>query len=46
VKDTRPIQKSSERDDKLEEARANPGLFDAFRQANAKKFRGFDAPGI
>jgi 3-hydroxyacyl-CoA dehydrogenase len=44
VKDTRPIQKSSERDDKLEEARANPGLFDAFRQANAKKFRGFDAP--
>jgi 3-hydroxyacyl-CoA dehydrogenase len=44
VKDTRPLPKSSERDDKLEEARANPAIFDEFRQANAKKFRGFDAP--
>ena len=25
-------------------ARANPGMFDDFRKANAKKFRGFDAP--
>jgi 3-hydroxyacyl-CoA dehydrogenase len=44
VKETRPIRRSSELDEKLEEARANPGLFDEFRQANAKKFRGFDAP--
>jgi 3-hydroxyacyl-CoA dehydrogenase len=44
VKDTRPLPKSSERDEKLQEARANPGLFDEFRKANARKFRGFDAP--
>ncbi|HEX8644691.1 MAG TPA: 3-hydroxyacyl-CoA dehydrogenase NAD-binding domain-containing protein [Allosphingosinicella sp.] len=44
VKDTRPLPKSSERDEKLEEARADPGLFDEFRQANARKFKGFDAP--
>jgi 3-hydroxyacyl-CoA dehydrogenase len=44
VKDVRPLPKSSERDDKLAEARANPGLFDEFRKAHAKKFRGFDAP--
>ena len=44
VKDVRPIPKTSERDDKLAEARSNPGLFDAFRQANGRKFRGFDAP--
>ena len=44
VKDTRPLPKSSEKDEKLQEARDNPGLFDEFRQSNAKKFRGFDAP--
>ncbi len=44
VKAVRPIPKSSERDDRLEEARSNPGLFDEFRKANARKFRGFDAP--
>src|SRR3546814_14706451 len=44
VRDVRPIPRSSERDDKLAEARANPALFDAFRKAHAKKFRGFDAP--
>jgi 3-hydroxyacyl-CoA dehydrogenase len=44
VKDSRPLPKSSERDEKLREARDNPRLFDEFRQANAKKFRGFDAP--
>ena len=36
----------SERDDKLAEARANPAVFDDFRKANARKFRGFEAPGI
>jgi 3-hydroxyacyl-CoA dehydrogenase len=44
VKDTRPLPRSSERDEKLQEARDNPALFDEFRQANARKFRGFDAP--
>ena len=44
VRDVRPIPKSSETDDKLTEARSNPGLFDEFRQVNARKFRGFDAP--
>ncbi|MGZ8999292.1 MAG: 3-hydroxyacyl-CoA dehydrogenase NAD-binding domain-containing protein, partial [Allosphingosinicella sp.] len=44
VKDNRPLPKSSARDDKLAEARSNPGLFDEFRKANARKFRGFDAP--
>jgi 3-hydroxyacyl-CoA dehydrogenase len=44
VADTRPIRKSSELDEKLSEARANPGLFDEFRKENGRKFRGFDAP--
>ncbi|HEY1607183.1 MAG TPA: 3-hydroxyacyl-CoA dehydrogenase NAD-binding domain-containing protein [Allosphingosinicella sp.] len=44
VRDVRPIPKTSERDDKLAEARANSALFDDFRKANARKFRGFDAP--
>ncbi|HEX6219196.1 MAG TPA: 3-hydroxyacyl-CoA dehydrogenase NAD-binding domain-containing protein, partial [Sphingomicrobium sp.] len=44
VRDIRPLSKSSERDDKLAEARANPGLFDEFRKANARRFKGFDAP--
>ena len=44
VKAIRPIPKSSERDDKLAEARANPGIFDEFRKANARKMKGFDAP--
>ncbi|HEY0114182.1 MAG TPA: 3-hydroxyacyl-CoA dehydrogenase NAD-binding domain-containing protein, partial [Allosphingosinicella sp.] len=44
VKDTRPLPKSSERDEKLAEARDNPAIFDEFRQANARKMRGFDAP--
>jgi 3-hydroxyacyl-CoA dehydrogenase len=44
VKNIRPIPKTSERDEKLAEARANPALFDEFRKSNARKFRGFDAP--
>src|SRR4051812_31216814 len=44
VRDIRPIPTTSERDDKIAEARANPGIFDDFRKANARKFRGFDAP--
>src|SRR3546814_16074046 len=44
VRDVRPIPRSSECDAKLAEARANPALFDEFRQANATKFRGFATP--
>jgi 3-hydroxyacyl-CoA dehydrogenase len=44
VRDIRPLPKSSERDEKLKEARANPAIFDEFRKANARKFRGFEAP--
>jgi 3-hydroxyacyl-CoA dehydrogenase len=44
VREVRPLPKSSERDDKLVDARNDPGLFDAFRKANARKFKGFDAP--
>jgi len=44
VREVRPIPKSSERDEKLAEARANPAIFDEFRKANARKFKGFDAP--
>jgi 3-hydroxyacyl-CoA dehydrogenase len=42
VRDVRPLPKSSERQDKLTEC--DPAVFDEFRQANAKRFRGFDAP--
>ncbi|HKR24579.1 MAG TPA: 3-hydroxyacyl-CoA dehydrogenase NAD-binding domain-containing protein, partial [Allosphingosinicella sp.] len=44
VRDIRPIPKSSARDDKLAEARADPAIFDQFRKTNARKFKGFDAP--
>jgi 3-hydroxyacyl-CoA dehydrogenase len=44
VRDSRPLPKSSERDEKLAEARENSALFDEFRKANARKMRGFDAP--
>ena len=46
IKDIRPLPKSSQRDDKLAEARATPGLFDDFRKANARKFKGFEAPEL
>ena len=44
VKAARPIAKTSDRDDKLAAARANPGMFDEFRKANARRMKGFDAP--
>ena len=46
VRDIRPLPKSSERDDKLAEARANPAVFADFRKANARKMKGFDAPEL
>jgi 3-hydroxyacyl-CoA dehydrogenase len=42
VRDIRPLPKSSERQDKLTEC--DPAVFDEFREANAKRFRGFEAP--
>jgi 3-hydroxyacyl-CoA dehydrogenase len=44
VRDIRPIPKASEKDEKIAEARANPEIFNEFRKANARRFRGFDAP--
>ncbi len=42
VRDVRPLPKSSERQDKLTDC--EPAVFDEFRAANAKRFRGFEAP--
>ncbi|MBA3525623.1 MAG: enoyl-CoA hydratase/isomerase family protein [Sphingomonas sp.] len=42
VRDTRPLPVSSERQDRI--AAADPAMFDEFRKANGRKFRGFDAP--
>jgi 3-hydroxyacyl-CoA dehydrogenase len=42
VRDIRPLPISSERQDKVDAV--DPALFDQFRSANAKKFRGFEAP--
>src|SRR5437868_12932182 len=42
VKDIRPLPKSSERQDKV--SGIDPAIFDAFRKANARRFRGFEAP--
>jgi 3-hydroxyacyl-CoA dehydrogenase len=44
IAERRPLKKVRDLDDKLEGARRDPGLFDRFRKANAKKFRGFEAP--
>ena len=42
VREVRPLPKSSERQDKVDAT--DPGTFDEFRKANARKFRGFEAP--
>jgi 3-hydroxyacyl-CoA dehydrogenase len=44
VADGRPLRRVRDLDDKVAAARAKPEVFDAFRKANAKKFRGFLAP--
>lgn len=44
LEENRPLVKVRDKGDKLEEARANPAIFDDFRRANAKKFRGFLSP--
>src|SRR4051794_26883587 len=42
VRGVRPLPKSSERQDKLNEC--NPETFETFLKENGRKFRGFDAP--
>lgn len=42
VRDVRPLPRSSERQDKLNEC--NPETFETFLKENGRKFRGFDAP--
>jgi 3-hydroxyacyl-CoA dehydrogenase len=44
VAEGRPLKRVRDTDDKLVAARGKPEIFDAFRKANAKKFRGFLAP--
>ncbi|WP_027014645.1 3-hydroxyacyl-CoA dehydrogenase NAD-binding domain-containing protein [Comamonas composti] len=39
-----PLRKVRDMGEKLETARAQPDIFSHFRQANARKFRGFQAP--
>ena len=42
VRDVRPLAKSSERQDRMSDV--DPNVFDEFRNQNAKRFRGFEAP--
>ena len=44
VAEGRPLKKVRESDDKIAPARGHPEIFEAFRAANARKFRGFLAP--
>ena len=40
----RPLRRVRDLDDKVAEARGKPEIFAEFRKANARKFRGFEAP--
>ncbi len=40
----RPLRKVRDMNEKMEAARGRPEIFAEFRRANARKFRGFDAP--
>lgn len=44
VAEGRPLKKVRDLNDKVLADRANPKIFSDFRAANAKKFRGFEAP--
>ncbi|QUD90066.1 3-hydroxyacyl-CoA dehydrogenase NAD-binding domain-containing protein [Phenylobacterium montanum] len=44
VAEGRPLKRVRDLNDKVEADRAHPEVFDAFRKANARKFRGFLAP--
>ena len=40
----RPLRRVRDQDEKLQSAKGQPELFSDFRKANARKFRGFEAP--
>jgi 3-hydroxyacyl-CoA dehydrogenase len=44
VAEDRPLRRVRDLTEKLDAARAQPDLFDNFRKANGRKFRGFPAP--
>ncbi|MBV9996412.1 MAG: enoyl-CoA hydratase/isomerase family protein [Caulobacteraceae bacterium] len=44
VAEGRPLKKVRDMNDKMLAARGHPEIFEAFRKANARKFRGFMAP--
>lgn len=44
VAEKRPLKKVRDSNEKVEAARGKPEIFEAFRKANARKFRGFKAP--
>ena len=44
VAEGRPLKKVRDLSDKVEAFRGKPEVFEAFRKANARKFRGFEAP--
>lgn len=44
VDEKRPLRKIRDQNEKVEAARGHPEIFEKFRQANARKFRGFEAP--
>ncbi len=44
IAENRPLKKVRDMNEKVEAARGKPEIFAEFRKANAKKFRGFDAP--
>ncbi len=44
IAENRPLKKVRDLDDKISAARGRPEIFANFRQANARKFRGFEAP--
>jgi 3-hydroxyacyl-CoA dehydrogenase len=44
IAENRPLKKVRDLDDRIAAARGKPEIFDAFRKANARKFRGFQAP--
>jgi 3-hydroxyacyl-CoA dehydrogenase len=44
IAEKRPLRKVRDLDDKVVAARGKPEIFESFRKANARKFRGFLAP--
>jgi 3-hydroxyacyl-CoA dehydrogenase len=44
VAEKRPLKRVRDMNEKVEAARGKPEIFAAFRKANAKKFRGYQAP--